>query len=324
MNSPPTVIISGTSGWLGKEILSVLRDSNSIPLLRQQESETKEHVCLVGDLAKPLIAKTLEDQYDKLGRTANAFIHCAGLAHHPLETSGIQKQMWAVNDFGTANALSFCQHVGINRFVYVSTIAGYDWSKAPCDEDHEIRPQTEYAKSKQAGEQRVLDAALDGRVVRLATVFGAGDRANFLKLSTALKLRRFILPGNGSARKSVIPVDLAARLIAEFASLDEPPHRLINLALPEAPTLKEICDSFSSVCGFPRAPSVPLPILRFLAKGGDLASRLRPVPLNSSVVDKLTTSTWVDTQRMREVFNSISRDPFATHLERHSEYYRNA
>lgn len=324
MKSPSTVIISGTSGWLGREILSVQRDFSPIPLFRQQERETKEDVCLVGDLAKPLIAETLEDQYYKLGRTADAFIHCAGLAHQPLETSHIQKQMWAVNDLGTANALSFCERVGIKRFVYVSTIAGYDWSKAPCDEDHGVRPETEYAKSKLAGERRVLDAALDGRVIRLATLFGTGDKANFLKLATAIKRRRFILPGNGSARKSVIPVDLAARLIAEFASLDDPKHRLLNLALPEAPSLKEICNSFSSVCGFPSAPSVPLPLLKGLAKVGDLASRVRPMPLNSSVIAKLTTSTWVDTQRMHELFSAILRDSFATHLKRHRNYYRNA
>jgi nucleoside-diphosphate-sugar epimerase len=283
-----------------------------------------DQVCLVGDLADKVSMHSLQAQYKEIDRPAEVFIHCAGLAHKPVETTEVQDQMWAVNDTGTANVLSFCERVGIKRFVYVSTIAGYDWDHVPANEDHSSQARTEYAKSKLAGERRVLNANLDGRVVRLATVFGTGDKANFLKLSGALKRKRFVIPGDGSARKSVIPVDLAARLITEFARLNNPKHKMINLALPDAPTLKEICDSFSSVCEFPRAPSVSLPILRLLARCGDLASRIRPLPLNTSVIDKLTTSTWVDTQRMQEILAPIPEVSFASGLRRHSDYYRNA
>ena len=185
-----------------------------------------------------------------------------------------------------------------------------------------LRPNSAYAASKLAGEQLCVES-LDYRVVRLGTVFGDGDRANFEKLAGALARRRFLLPGTGDARKSLLPLPLAARLIADLALRDEIPHRIMNLALPEAPSLREICGAFSSHCGFPRPLSVPLGILRPAARIGDWVARSRPnFPLTSVNLGKLTTSTVVNTRRMQETWPKEDWGDFARWLAPCADYYR--
>lgn len=318
-----SIILSGASGWLGREILQSTARETALGLYRIKPQRDATNPALTGDLSASACATQLIDQYRKLNIEADCFIHCAGLAHQPNETEFVKVNMWRTNDQGTASALEFCQRVGVKRFVYVSTIAGYDWSSDKAvDEGSKQALLSEYAKSKVAAEQRVLAAPLDSRVVRLATVYGTGDRANFARLANVLRKRRFPIPGDGSARKSVIPIDTAARLIAKFAMMDHLPHKTINLALPEAPQLGEICDAFSRLCGVPRAPRLPLLAMKALAKTGDFLGLIREVPFNSDVLHKLTTSTWVDTTRMQATFPDEDFEDFAAGLARHADYYR--
>ncbi|NET62398.1 MAG: NAD(P)-dependent oxidoreductase [Symploca sp. SIO2E6] len=178
------IVISGASGWLGCTIADQAARMHRSIALDIEGSPSKSQ--LVANLASQDSVEKLLMQYHEHELKADTFIHCAGLAHRPNETDSIKKAMWAVNDRGTARALEFCERAGISKFLYVSAIAGYDWTKeTPAKETDILNPKTEYAKSKLAGEERTLNAPIDGRAVRLATVFGSGDKANFLKLSFA-------------------------------------------------------------------------------------------------------------------------------------------
>ncbi|MDQ8205628.1 NAD(P)-dependent oxidoreductase [Pelagicoccus sp. SDUM812003] len=321
--NPQSIIVSGASGWLGREILKSTARKTAFGLFRDKAVADAYGSTFAGDLSDPLRISRLVEQYNNLDLQADCFIHCAGLAHQPNETQEIKRAMWQTNDIGTANALEFCKQVGINKFVYISTIAGYDWTSIEqATEDSKLVPITEYAKSKISAENRVLASPIDSRIIRLATVFGQGDIANFSRLSTLLRKRRFPIPGEGIARKSVIPIDTAASLIAKFATMDKVPYQTINLALPEAPTLNEICDCFSRVCKFPRAPRVPLPAIKALAMIGDCFSTIWEMPFSTNVLNKLTTSTCVNTDRIQTIFPKELLESFEVSLERHANYYQ--
>jgi UDP-glucose 4-epimerase len=220
--------------------------------------------------------------------------------------------------------LELAQRLGVGRVVYLSSIAFYDWSRG-CDFDEEglLASPTAYAESKLAGERLCRESGVDWRVARLGTVFGTGDRANFAKLAGAMARGRFLVPGQGDARKSVLPVSLAAELLVDLALRESVPHRLVNLALPVAPTLAEICDTYTQLCGFPRAKRIPLGLLRLLAAVGDGVVRVRPsFPLTSVNVRKLTTSTTVNTERMMETWPGRSWGTFEEWLAQSADYYR--
>jgi UDP-glucose 4-epimerase len=183
---------------------------------------------------------------------------------------------------------------------------------------------TAYARSKIEGEQLVVESDLDWRVVRLATVFGSGDRANFSKMDSALRPRRFVVSGDGGAKKSAIPVDLAAEIICEMALRDHVAHPLINVALPKAPTLTDIVNGFTKTCGFPAPLHIPILMLKTLALAGDLCSRIRPdFPLTTTNVKKLTTSTEIDVERLQAVFPGRVWPSFEECLQKHADWYRN-
>ena len=315
------MFVAGASGWLGRRIV--------IELSRLGVRVVAGSRCGKGvEGANSQVRLQLESDLDSNTRLSlhgvSVVIHCAAHVHRAVETPSERQVFWEVNRGGTRRLVDLASQIGARRFIYLSSIAFYDWAYGgEVSEGAHLGPNSAYAASKLAGEQLCVESGLDYRVVRLGTVFGDGDRANFSKLAGALARRRFLLPGAGEARKSVLPLPLAARLIADLALRDEVPHRIMNLALPEAPTLREICGAFSSHCGFPRPLSVPLGLLRPAARMGDWVARGWPdFPLTSVNLRKLTTSTVVNTRRMQETWPNEDWGDFARWLAPCAEYYR--
>jgi UDP-glucose 4-epimerase len=253
-----------------------------------------------------------------------AVVHCAGHAHRSVETAAEIANFWNVNHGGTKRALELAKFAGARRFVYLSSIAFYDWSAAGCfSEEHTLCPHSAYSASKLAGEALCVESGLDYRVARLGTVFGSGDHANFARLAQAIAARRFLLPGRGEARKSVLPSRLAAELVADLALREDIPATIVNLALPRAPSLAEICDAFHRQCGFPEVTSLPRVGFWLGAKAGDCLGKCGcPFPINSSVYEKLSKTTMVGTSRMRALWPTRSWGTFEEWLSLDTAFYR--
>jgi UDP-glucose 4-epimerase len=273
------------------------------------------------------IRNVLVDDKDlmKVVQGSSCLVHCAGLAHKVPRNEVEEREFFDVNSTGTRNVVELCGATRISRIVYISTISVYDWAslQMQADEESALLLDTAYAESKFQGERFVQESSLDWRISRLATVYGTGDRANFWKLASALKRRRFVLPGNGSARKSVLPVTVAGELVGRMAMEEEISHRLLNLALPEAPSLKQIVQAFCEECGFKSPIRVPMWVLTIMALCGDVAERIvEEVPLTSGTLRKLAQDTVVSTKRMEENFGKIEYPGFAETLGEFSAYYR--
>ncbi len=297
------LIVTGAAGWIGREVsrragaegcrVVAVDTAADAPgpwsYLRTADISTDEVLQLAGD---PLL------------QGATAIVHCAGLAHRPREAAVDIPRFEAVNAAGTRRVVELAHRLGCDRIVYLSSIAFYDWQRG-CDFDEEgpLAPTTAYARSKLAGEQTGRDSGLDFRVARLGTVFGAGDRANFAKLASALSRGRFVVPGAGTARKSVLPVGLAGQLLVDLALRPRVEHRVLNLALPMPVSLAEITESFARICGFPRPKRGPYWLLAGLGRLGDLAAQFRPgFPVTTENLRKLTRSTSVRTTRMTDTW----------------------
>jgi UDP-glucose 4-epimerase len=254
-------------------------------------------------------------------------IHCAGHVHRPVESPDEVERFFSINSTGTQRVVALAKRIGVRRILYISSIAFYDWANlqnaVPLSESARTSAMTAYARSKLEGERWVLESRLDSRVVRLATVFGTGDRANFSKLALALKRRRFILPGTGCAAKSVISVDKAAEWISRYAFMENPPSRLINLGFAKLVTLREIVEAFHDECGFPLPPSGPIWLLKSLASLGSVLAVIRTgFPFTRPNLAKLMQSTAVDCTQAAEIFPEILDCNFRQSLRDASEYYK--
>lgn len=276
-----------------------------------------------------------ERQWDASGRVSDlpsmlpgcrTVIHCAAHVHRATETDEEKQTFQRINVDGTARLAEACMRAKVQQFVYLSTIAVYGEAihRELPDEESNIRCKTFYAQSKYEGEQVVRNSSLDWRIVRIATVYGIGDRANFWKLAKAMKRGRFVLPGRGMARKSVIEIHELVDILSRLAVIEDPKYRLLNLANPNTPSLREICDAFAIECGFPRARSMPLPLLHFLASIGNLIGKFyAPCPLTTANLRKLNTNTCVDVHRMLEMFPDQQWCSFQERLRRSASYYMN-
>ncbi len=256
-----------------------------------------------------------------------AIIHCAGHVHRPMESVDEQKLFRTINVDGFGRLLHAAKKADVPRIVLVSTIAVYDWSspEAPRHEHSELRPATHYGWSKLHAENLLRESTFDWRIGRLATVFGVGDKANFLHLAKALKLRRFAIPGMGSAEKSVISVRKAGDLIGRLVMADNSSGLIMNLASPEVPCLSDICHAFTDLCGFPKPFKLPGPLMKGLAIIGDGMTRVGiSSPLTSKVYNKLVTDTVVDVALMKRHFPGLDWPSFRREIEFARHYYSGA
>lgn len=316
------VAVSGAGGWIGRAVCETLRAQGHRVIALVRERSVEADVVRTLDLAE---APPEQLCADLAALRPRAFIHAAGHAHRP-DTPEEASLFYRVNTEGTRHMLALAQAAAIPRFIHLSTLAVYDWTTSilPVAEGGQVSLTTAYSRSKHAAEECVSQAPLEGCNARLATVFGPGDPANFSRLARALARRRFLLPGDGAARKSVLPVALAARWLVELALLPKAPPQTINLALSEAPSLHEICEAFARLCGWPSPRSLPLPLLRSLAGVGDAVARVYPgMPLTRDTLRKLTTSTWVETRLAQTLLSAPPQQSFAEFLLLAREDYAN-
>lgn len=319
------IVVTGAAGWIGQAVCRyLLGQGKQVIALDCDGSEGEWSEFIAIDIASD--AGMAAARASSLVSGAAALIHCAGYAHRPIETPEEVARFFAINRDGTRRVLELCKNVGVERVVYLSSIAFYQWealNNQAASEDALLSAPTAYARSKLDGEGVVRASGLDWRVLRLATVFGAGDRANFSKLANALKARRFLIPGTGKARKSVIEVNRAAEYICAFAAFDAPAHRLINLGYAQSPTLREICSVYCEQCGFDSPKRLPMWLIASMARCGDVLAKLKPnFPLTTVNVGKLTRSTCVDASRAVEMFPELASMEFADEFKKSAAYYR--
>jgi nucleoside-diphosphate-sugar epimerase len=327
MASACGLIVTGASGWLGRAVVQLATTLGCVVVaasrrsVAQKGSTRVEFDLQYDDVA---IAKTFEPLL--AAAPTWALIHCAGLAHVSREDAQACERLYQINVEGTARLVRTCLRVGVQRFVNVSSISVYDWARGRPERPHTevdpVGPKTEYGKTKLAGERIVAESNLDWRVARLATVFGSDDRANFARLATAIRRRRFVVPGVGDQRKSCIDIDTAARTLVALALLPDPATRIVNIGFPESPTLAEITAALAALFSLPSPPNIPIAALQMAAWCGSIADRLKlPAPITSRDLERLCAWTWVDSSLAAEMFPELASATFAAVLERSSTYY---
>jgi nucleoside-diphosphate-sugar epimerase len=322
------VIVTGATGWVGRRVAASL-GARGVPVIGvgRMAAAGPWSAFHEGDMSDARFASGRDWASSLSAARSWALVHCAGLAHQPRETGDVRRQMHAINALGTRHVVALCHALHVQRLIYVSSISVYDWQAAPVDsprlETDKVAPATAYAASKLAGEETTRESGIEWQVIRLATVFGDGDRANFAKLARGVRSGRFVFPGAGLARKSVISVDLAGSCLAELAISSVAPGQTLNLALPEAPSLGSICREMAVACRARTPSSAPLVVLAALARCGDVAEALKlPSPLTTATLRKLTTSTEVDSSRAVQLLPMLGRETFAGAMQSAAEYYR--
>ena len=291
---PPTVLVTGANGFLGRHIVAeLLRRNYAVRALVRPESRTAPAPlpplsalpieCRTGDLRQPATVAGAADG-------CAAIIHAAALAQvNPARHPAV----WAVNDAGTAAVLALARQAAVERFVYVGTANVFGFG-TPAHPGNETRPYAgaryglDYMDSKHAATARVLRAVADERLpavlVHPTFMLGPGD-AKPTSNALLLELYRGRLLGYPAGGKNYVHVRDVAVATVNALNLGRVGHSYIlgnqNLSYRDAFQL------MARVMGIP-APrwAIPAVVAQLYGAGCDVQARLsgRPAQLNSAMV----------------------------------------
>lgn len=164
-------------------------------------------------------------------------IHAAGAAHLFRRTPAAEESMRRTNVDGTRNVVAAARRAGVRHVVLVSSVSVYG------------NEPDAYADSKREGERAAIDEAggeVGLTILRLATVYGEGDRGNVLRLIRAIDRHRFVWIGRGDNRKSLIHRDDAAEAIVAAALAAA--GGVFNVSAPPV-TMREVVSGIAGALG---------------------------------------------------------------------------
>jgi len=314
-------VVTGATGFLGSEIVrqaaaagrsvrGVARAAPPVPpVVPVHRADVRDPAALRAALAG-----------------AGTVIHAAALAHVFDRRRHDAALFTAVNEVGTANVVRVAAESGAGHVVLVSSVAVYGGGD-DADERTACHPAGPYATSKWRAEQRATEIAasvgLPLTVLRLATVYGEGDRGNVARLVRALDRGRFVWIGDGSNRKSLIHREDAARAVLRAAERATPGAAVFNVAAPPV-SMRAIVEAIAAALGRrPPPPAVPVRAARALAGalGRMTGGRGRLGALGTTLHKWLSDDAY-DATRFATVFGFACRVALREGLARQVAWYR--
>lgn len=278
-----SILISGSSGFVGQNLLSYLEkdfDCNSLSKTQMQSF-------------------TLEG----IGQS-QAIIHLAGKAHDLKKTSNTE-EYYQVNFELTKNLYDAFLNSNANKFIFVSSVkAAADQVDQILTEDVKPNPKTDYGKSKLMAEQyiqnQLLPAGKSYYILRPCMIHGPGNKGNLNLLFQVVK-KGIPYPLAGFQNKrSFLSVQNLCFIIKELIARDDIPSGIYNVADDEALSTNEVVSILAaSLNKKPRLWKISPQLITFFAKVGD---RLH-LPLTTERLGKLTESYVVGNSKIKAAIN---------------------
>ncbi|OBU27800.1 UDP-glucose 4-epimerase [Photobacterium kishitanii] len=205
------IIITGGSGFVGRRVLSLLKNHDVINLTRNPLN----HKDCKYELGNEINNLSIFDSPDVI-------IHCAARVHIMNDSSTNPLDDYReVNTKGTLNLAKQAVEAGVKRFIFISSIkvnGEATQSDKPFKFDDNRAPQDFYGQSKSEAEEQLLQLAeetgLEVVIIRPTLVYGPGVKANFASLlnlaSKGLPLPFGCIKNN---KRSLVSVDNLVDLI---------------------------------------------------------------------------------------------------------------
>lgn len=273
-------LVTGWNGFFGSILCSKL-EANGSRIVRCGRVEGSD---IKADLA--LSVPVIKDNVHRV-------VHAAGVTPTAIRPINTPDVFTIGNVQGTSNLLMGLTSNKPKSFVLISSASVYGRTSGDLiDESTPLSAISEYAKSKRESELLVTrwcnKHRIDLTIVRLPLVVGVGAPGTLGQLINAIQRRRFVLPGSGSARKSMVLATDVADWIVRNPTLTG----TFNLTDQQDPTYAEICDAITTHLKLNKVPRIPLPLMIATSWLGDSGGALlnKQFPYNSSVHAQLTTS----------------------------------
>ena len=275
------VLITGASGFVGKNLIHKLSDENY--------SFTK------------LSLRKKDWEKDLKQTDVDTYIHLAGIAHDIANVND-DKIYYDVNYELTKKLYDcFLKDKKADKFIFFSSVkAAADQPEQILKEDVKPNPKTAYGKSKLMAEKYILDnLPLDKKVfiLRPCMIHGAGNKGN-LNLLHNFIAKGFPYPfGDFKNKRSFISMDNVCFIINELIRNEKIKSGIYNIADDESLSTVDLVKIMGKTMHKnPSIYNIPKPTIHLIAKVGDVL----PLPVNSERVHKLTENYVVSNEKIKK------------------------
>lgn len=285
-----SLLITGSSGFLGKHLISSLEQNNSLNSTINRVVRDKVTID-PGMISYNALFNDLNSHYD-------TYIHLAGKAHDVKHTSE-EDEYFEINYELTKKLFDhFLHHKKAKVFIFVSTVkAVADEIEGKLDENHENKPSSAYGRSKLKAEEYITRHQIEGKkvfILRPCMIHGPGNKGN-LNLLYNIVSKGIPWPlGAYDNRRSFLSVDNFCFVINEILKGSIKPG-VYHLADDETFSTNEVVEIITRELGLkPRIWDVPQKWIQLVAKIGNTI----PIPLNEERLAKLTENYVVSNHKL--------------------------
>lgn len=281
------LLLTGASGFLGREIQKTLKGVDIVTLGRQN--------CRVqSDLAMEVPILPIVD----------VVVHAAGKAHFVPKSQLEEKMFFDVNVLGTRNLLEGLDRSQVlpKSFVFISSVSVYGVEKGTgIQESHPLNAQEAYGKSKIQAE-RLVQAwcnlnQVGCTILRLPLLAGPNPPGNLNSMISSIRNGFYCNISGGSARKSMVLASDVALVLLNASKV----QGIFNLTDGCHPSFFELSKSISKKFGKPTPLSIPFGVAKVLSLVGDLLGNR--APLNSVRFQKMISDLTFDDSKARQHLN---------------------
>ncbi len=261
------ILVTGATGFIGghlarrlaskgNDVVCLVRKTGNISSLKDIDGITLV-TCDILDYAGLL------EIFDRV--SPEAVVHSAALV-----MSRDRQKLYEANGEGTANICKACWFSGVDRLVYVSSVAvvsGNDVS--PVTDELPYKATNEYGDSKIEAERVVLSFRKEGLksvIIRPCVVVGEGETHALGKILAHVAKRHIPLPDmpEAEAKLQLVYVGNVAQIIELALEKEEATEGTFTVADKEIITMKKFLEILYEEVGGGEPPVVPKWIVKLL------------------------------------------------------------
>jgi NADH dehydrogenase len=253
------ILITGCTGFVGRNLVSVLAASHKIRCLVRDPGKA---VGLEGAGCEIVTGDVTDGRsvLKALSPDVDVVIHLVGIL---AETKGVTFK--AIHTEGTRNVVEACLKKGVTRYLHISALG--------------TRPgaRSEYHRTKWEAERIIADSGLEYTIFRPSVIFGSKDKftnmfARVMRISPVV-----MLPGRGRNMLQPVFVENLVGAMSSSIDMEATKFRVYEIAGPRAYTFDEIVDKIALVMGRSRPLKIhiPMPVMK---RGAALAEAVFSKP----------------------------------------------
>lgn len=287
------ILLTGAGGFLGKHLNDVL-SSADLPFITLGRNISNQIHC------------DLSTEIPEINTSISSVIHVAGLAHFYPKTTKEKEFFFKVNEEGTKNLLQALEkQKSLTHLVFISTVAVYGLDSGEnLDEDTALNGTSPYALSKIRAERLITEWCNERNIawiiLRLPLIAGNNPPGNLGKMITAIQKDRYWRIGSGKAQKSMVLASDVSSFICAWVQEKQPTSGVFHLTDGENPSFFQLEETLRKRFNRKAIHTIPLWLISIAGKLGNF---IPFSPVNSSTVQKITSTLTFSDQKARQQLN---------------------